>query len=116
MKKGDTIQGRTLYKGGHYLRKYGILIQSFEDYFSHFLLKNKSFYFEEIENDALNIKVKIKSEKYLDGIFKSCFSHNPAVLFSLFHLALWWAFYILLELYYFAIIWPQIGAQRLLFL
>ena len=24
MKKGDTIQGRTLYKGGHYLRKYGI--------------------------------------------------------------------------------------------
>ena len=23
MKKGDTIQGRTLYKGGHYLRKYG---------------------------------------------------------------------------------------------
>ena len=24
MKKGDTIQGRTLYKGEHYLRKYGI--------------------------------------------------------------------------------------------
>ena len=23
MKKGDTIQGRTLYKEGHYLRKYG---------------------------------------------------------------------------------------------
>ena len=23
MKKGDTIQGRSLYKGGHYLRKYG---------------------------------------------------------------------------------------------
>ena len=23
-KKGDTIQGGTLYKGGHYLRKYGI--------------------------------------------------------------------------------------------
>ena len=23
MKKGDIIQGRTLYKGGHYLRKYG---------------------------------------------------------------------------------------------
>jgi hypothetical protein len=23
VKKGDTIQGRTLYKGGHYLRKYG---------------------------------------------------------------------------------------------
>ena len=22
-KRGDTIQGRTLYKGGHYLRKYG---------------------------------------------------------------------------------------------
>jgi hypothetical protein len=24
-KKGDTIQGGTLFKGGHYLRKYGIL-------------------------------------------------------------------------------------------
>ena len=23
-KKGDTIQGGTLFKGGHYLRKYGI--------------------------------------------------------------------------------------------
>ena len=23
-KRGDTIQGRTLYKGGHYLRKYGM--------------------------------------------------------------------------------------------
>ena len=23
-KRGDTIEGRTLYKGGHYLRKYGI--------------------------------------------------------------------------------------------
>ena len=23
-KRGDTILGRTLYKGGHYLRKYGI--------------------------------------------------------------------------------------------
>ena len=26
-KRGDTIQGRTLYKGGHYLRKYGIWIK-----------------------------------------------------------------------------------------
>ena len=25
-KKGDTNQGRTLFKGGHYLRKYGILL------------------------------------------------------------------------------------------
>ena len=25
-KKGDTIQGGTLFKGGHYLRKYGMLI------------------------------------------------------------------------------------------
>ena len=25
-KNGDTIQGGTLYKGGHYLRKYGIYI------------------------------------------------------------------------------------------
>ena len=25
MKKGDTIQERTLYMGGHYLSKYGIL-------------------------------------------------------------------------------------------
>ena len=25
-KKGDTIQGGTLFKGGHYLRKYGIYI------------------------------------------------------------------------------------------
>ena len=24
-KKGDTIQGGTLFKGGHYLRKYGTL-------------------------------------------------------------------------------------------
>ena len=24
LKKGDTIQGGTLFKGGHYLRKYGI--------------------------------------------------------------------------------------------
>ena len=24
-KNGDTIQGGTLFKGGHYLRKYGIL-------------------------------------------------------------------------------------------
>ena len=23
LKKGDTIQGGTLFKGGHYLRKYG---------------------------------------------------------------------------------------------
>ena len=23
-KRGDSIQGRLLYKGGHYLRKYGI--------------------------------------------------------------------------------------------
>ena len=27
-KRGDTIQGRTLYKGGHYLRKYGMYIVS----------------------------------------------------------------------------------------
>ena len=27
-KKGDTIQGGTLFKGGHYLRKYGISHQS----------------------------------------------------------------------------------------
>ena len=26
-KKGDTIQGGTLFKGGHYLRKYGILFK-----------------------------------------------------------------------------------------
>ena len=26
MKKGDTIQGRTLNKGGHYLRKYSIFL------------------------------------------------------------------------------------------
>ena len=25
-KKGDTIQGGTLFKGGHYLRKYGIYL------------------------------------------------------------------------------------------
>ena len=25
-KRGDSIQGRTLYKGGHYSRKYGMLI------------------------------------------------------------------------------------------
>ena len=34
-KKGDTIQGGTLFKGGHYLRKYGRLInlhfESFQD-------------------------------------------------------------------------------------
>ena len=28
--------------------------------------------------------------------FKRCFSHNPAVLFSLFHPAIWWALYTLL--------------------
>ena len=28
-KTGDTIQGRTLYKGGHYLRKYGSLTLGF---------------------------------------------------------------------------------------
>ena len=39
------------------------------------------------------MKVNIK---YLDGIFKRCFSHNPAVLFSLFHRAIWWALYTLL--------------------
>ena len=27
-KRGDIIQGRTLYKGGHYLRKYGILVEN----------------------------------------------------------------------------------------
>ena len=42
------------------------------------------------------MKVKVKSEKYLDGIFKRCFSHNPAVLFSPFFPAIWWPFYILL--------------------
>ena len=26
-KGGDTIQGRTLYKGGHYLRRYGMYIE-----------------------------------------------------------------------------------------
>jgi hypothetical protein len=41
------------------------------------------------------MKVKVKSEKYLDGIFKRCFSHNPAVLFSPFFPAIWWPFYIL---------------------
>ena len=25
-KKGDTIQGVTLFKGGHYLRKYGMYV------------------------------------------------------------------------------------------
>ena len=30
MKKGDTIQGRTLHKGGHYLRKYGIYFLIFQ--------------------------------------------------------------------------------------
>ena len=31
-KSGDTIQGGTLYKGGHYLRKYGMyLILIFQD-------------------------------------------------------------------------------------
>ena len=59
-------------------------------------MKNKSFYLEEVENDALNMRVKIKSDKYLDRIFKRCFSHNPAVLFSLFHLPIWWALYTLL--------------------
>ena len=42
------------------------------------------------------MKVKVKSEKYLDGIFKKCFSHNPAVLFSPFYPAIQWPFYILL--------------------
>ena len=27
-KKGDTIQGGTLFKGGHYLRKYGMLLNN----------------------------------------------------------------------------------------
>ena len=34
-KKGDTIQGGTLFKGGHYLRKYGmwnLLDRNFQDY------------------------------------------------------------------------------------
>jgi hypothetical protein len=35
-----------------------------------------------IENDAQNMKVTMKSEKYLDGNFGSCLSQNPAVFFS----------------------------------
>ena len=43
----------------------------------------------------------MKSVKYPDASLKKCFPLNPAVLFSLFQPAIWWAFYILLELYYF---------------
>ena len=38
----------------------------------------------------------MKSVKYPDASLKKFFSLNPAVLFSLFQPAIWWAFYILL--------------------
>ena len=53
----------------------------------------KSFEPYEFENKAWN---KMKSVKYPDASLKKFFSLNPAVLFSLFQPAIWWAFYILL--------------------
>ena len=44
----------------------------------------------------------MKSVKYPDASLKKVFSLNPAVLFLLFHPAIWRALYILLPLYYFA--------------
>ena len=31
-KKGDTIQGGTLFKGGHYLRKYGNFVRPLKNW------------------------------------------------------------------------------------
>ena len=44
-KMGDSIQGRTLYKGGHYSRKYGMPRLNIVPRF--FLLKKKSQFLQE---------------------------------------------------------------------
>ena len=38
-KKGDTIQGGTFFKGGHYLRKYGIYMEKKGRYEIHVVIK-----------------------------------------------------------------------------
>ena len=55
VKKGDTIQGRTLYKGGHYLRKYGIYLCIFIC-----LLENSSNVKIFNEEDVINIFPVVK--------------------------------------------------------
>ena len=55
-KKGDTIQGGTLFKGEHYLRKYGICLD-----LSSFLLKF-FFYYKKIVNEIRLIVNKMKRQ------------------------------------------------------
>ena len=43
LKKGDTIQGGTLFKGGHYLRKYGTYFDLWIDFYKLTLHKKDDF-------------------------------------------------------------------------
>ena len=40
-KKGDTIQGETLFKGGHYLRKYGMCLMKSQKNFEKIAIHKK---------------------------------------------------------------------------
>ena len=74
MKRGDTIQGRTLYKGGHYLRKYGIYIMT--------LVTGRHLPYAKI----LRI---IHQREYLDAIYVNKLQHPPVKFIFQGHILSW---------------------------
>ena len=68
-------------------------------YLSSCFILIKGFESHKFENNAPSMKVKIRSEKYLETNFKRCFSQNPAVLFSLSQCPIWWSLYKLFPMY-----------------
>ena len=60
-KRGDNIQGRTLYKGGHYLRKYGIYL--------------KCHYYCKAISNLWSIHNLIKGADKMRGLFKVAYKY-----------------------------------------
>ena len=86
-----AIKGSSVKKANIKMSYY--LFQSLKSKVALYYFCWKSFEPYEFENKAWN---KMKSVKYPDASLKKFFSLNPAVLFSPFQPAIWWAFYILL--------------------
>ena len=86
-----AIKGSSVKKANIKMSYY--LFQSLKSKVALYYFCWKGFEPYEFENKAWN---KMKSVKYPDASLKKFFSLNPAVLFSLFQPAIWWAFYILL--------------------
>ena len=71
-KKGDTIQGGTLFKGGHYLRKCGIYFMWMLKFFYSIFISIENFYHVENKNKICEkIHIRFVESRFV----KTCDEH-----------------------------------------